>query len=98
MKSNTPIGLQVMSERRYSRYSRVQLPTVRPLFGKGAYASLGCVDKSTPVPDYGYRNPKNAINDISHGSTNTPTPGADAPVPIDEVRDETARSCQRQNH
>ena len=60
--------------------------------------ALGCVDKSTPVPDYGYRNPKNAITDISRGSTNTPTPGADAPVPIDEVRDETARSCQRQNH
>ncbi len=40
VKRNTPIGLQVVSERRYSRYSRVQLPTVRPLFDKGAYASL----------------------------------------------------------
>ena len=64
----------------------------------GGEVGQGCVDKSTPVPDYGYRNPKNAITDISCGSTNTPTPGADAPVPIDEVRDETARSCQRQNH
>ena len=31
----------MVSERRYSRYSRIQLPTVKPLFGKGAYTSLG---------------------------------------------------------
>ena len=39
-------------------------------------ADLRCADKPPPMPDYGCPNPENAMNDISCGSINTPTPGA----------------------
>ena len=36
----TLVGDQLVSEKRFSRYQRIRLPTVNPLYGKGAYAAL----------------------------------------------------------